>query len=73
MIMLSLKAKRNKRKEKKTINKKSKTNKQKAAKQTKTATTYSSICLYHRWRCYQAIALIDQQGGPTSLAPLSPS
>ena len=37
------------------------------------------ICIFykqtnnnHRWSCYQAIALNDQQVGPTSLAPLSP-
>ena len=29
-------------------------------------------CLHHLWRCYQAIALNDQQVGPTSLASLSP-
>ena len=44
----------------------------KTTKQTKTATTYNSPCLHHRWRCYQAIALNDQQIGPTSLALLSP-
>ena len=38
----------------------------------KTATTYSSPCLHHRWRCYQAIAPNDQQVGPTSLALRSP-
>ena len=38
---------------------------------TKTATTYISPYLHHRWRCYQAIALNDQQAGPTSLALLS--
>ena len=41
-------------------------------KQAKTATTYNSPCLHHRWRCYQAIALNDQQTGPTSLALLPP-
>ena len=46
--------------------------KQTAAKQTKIATTYSSPCLHHMWRCYQAVALNDQQIGPTSLALLSP-
>ena len=44
----------------------------KTTKQTKTATTYNSPCLHHMWRCYQAIALNDQQIGPTSLALLSP-
>ena len=34
--------------------------------QTETATTYNSPCLHHRWRCYQAIALNDQQIWPTS-------
>ena len=47
-------------------------NKPPKTKHTKTATTYSSPCLHHRWRCYQAIALNDQQVGPTSLALLSP-
>ena len=32
----------------------------------KTGTTYSSPCLHHRWRCYQAIAMNNQQVGPTS-------
>ena len=41
-------------------------------KQTKTATTYNSPCLHHRWRCCQAVALTDPQVGPTSLALLSP-
>ena len=64
-MLLSLQKKPNKTK-KKTKNKKSKqTNKQSnkptTAKHTKTATTYSSPCLHHRWRCYQAIALNDQQ------------
>ena len=40
-------------------------------KQTKTATTDNSPCLHHKWKCYQAIALNDQQVGPTSLALLS--
>ena len=47
-------------------------NKPPTTKHTKTATTYSSPCLHHRWRCYQVIALNDQQVGPTSLALLSP-
>ena len=38
----------------------------------KTAKTYNSPCLHHRWRCYHAIVLNDQQIGPTSLALLSP-
>ena len=48
-----------------------KTNKP-TTKHTKTATTYSSPCLHHRWRCYLAIAPNDQQVGPTSLALRSP-
>ena len=51
---------------------KKKQNKTKQQQNTKTATTYSSPCLHHRWRCYQAIVLNDQQVGPTSLALLSP-
>ena len=47
------------------------TNKQ-TTKQTKIATTYNSPNLHHRWRCYQAIAVNDQQVRPTSLALLSP-
>ena len=46
------------------------TNNKKGTKQTKTATTYNSPCLHQRWRCYEAIALNDQQVGPTSLALL---
>ena len=42
--------------------------KQTTTKQTKTATAYNSPCLHHRWRCYRAIALNDQQLGPTSFA-----
>ena len=63
-MLLSLKTKKQK--------KQKQTNKQTTTKQTKTATTYNSPCLHHRWRCYQAIALNDQQVGPTSLALLSP-
>ena len=40
-------------------------------KQTKTATAYNSPCLHRRWKCYQLIALNDQQIGPTSLALIS--
>ena len=57
------------------LRKKTKTKKNKQSNKpttTKTATAYSSPCLHHRWRCYQAIALNDQQVGPTSLALLSP-
>ena len=73
-MLLSLRKKtkktQNKTKKNKQTNKQS--NKPITAKHTKTATTYSSPCLHHRWRCYQAIALNDQQVGPTSLALLSP-
>ena len=61
--------------QKKTKKNKKQTNKQTnkpTTKHTKTALTYSSPCLHHRWRCYQAIALNDQQVGPTALALLSP-
>ena len=65
-----------KKKTRKKQNKKKQKNKQSnkptTTKHTKTATTYSSPCLHHRWRHYQAIALNDQQVGPTSLALLSP-
>ena len=62
-MLLSLK---NKNKNKK----KDKTNKQ----QNKQKQQHHIIapCLHHLWRCYQAIALNDQQVGPTSLASLSP-
>ena len=53
-MLLSLQ-KKNKKKNKQT-NKQS--NKPITAKHTKTATTYSSPCLYQRWRCYEAIGLI---------------
>ena len=74
-MLLSLRKKTNKQKTtKKQTNKQSnkQSNKPTTTKQTKTTTTYSSPCLHHRWRCYQAIALNDQQVGPTSLALLSP-
>ena len=60
-MLLSLKKKKKKKKNKITT-----------TKQTKTATTYNSPCLHHRWKCYQAIALNDQQVGPKSIALLSP-
>ena len=71
------KTKNKKKKQKKTTKKTNKqTNKQSnkptTTKHTKTATAYSSPCLHHIWRCYQAIALNDQQVGSTSLALLSP-
>ena len=44
----------------------------KTTKQTKTAATYNSPCLHHRWRCYQAITLNDQQAVPKSLVLLPP-
>ena len=31
-----------------------------------------ATALRYKWRYYQAVALNDQQLGPTSLAPLSP-
>ena len=76
-MLLSLQKKKKKKKKKKIEKKQQKqTNKQSnkptTIKHTKTAVTYSSPCLHHRWRCYQAIALNDQQVGPTSLALLSP-
>ena len=71
-MLLSFK-KINEKKKKQTIKKPpKKTNKQTTTKQTKTATAYNSPCLHYSWRCYQAIALNDQQVGPTFLAPLSP-
>ena len=54
------------------IPKNKKQKKKTATKQTKTETRYNSHCLHHKWRCYQAIALNDQQVMPTSLALLSP-
>ena len=72
-MLLSLQKNPNKTKKQKTKNNNNKqTNKPTTTKHTKTATTYSSPCLHHRWRYYQAIALNDQQVGPTSLALLSP-
>ena len=76
-MLLSLQKNPNKTKKQKTKkNNNKQTNKQSnkptTTKHTKTATTYSSPCLHHRWRYYQAIALNDQQVGPTSLALLSP-
>ena len=75
-MLLSLQKKQTNKKNKTTTTTKKQTNKQSnkptTTKHTKTATTYSSPCLHHRWRCYQAIALNDQQVGPTSLALLSP-
>ena len=72
-MLLSLQEKQNKTKKKHKKNKQtSKQSNKPTTKHTKTATTYSSPCLHHRWRCYQAIALNDQQVGPTSLALLSP-
>ena len=74
-MLLSPRKKTNKnKKQKKQTNKQTnnQTNKPTTTKHTKAATTYSSPCLHHRWRCYQPIALNDQQVGPTSLALLSP-
>ena len=73
-MLLSPRKKTNKNKKQKKTNKQTnnQTNKPATTKHTKAATTYSSPCLHHRWRCYQAIALNDQQVRPTSLALLSP-
>ena len=75
-MLLSLRKKKQKNKKQNKNNKQTNNNKQSnkptTTKHTKTATTNSSPCLHHRWRCYQAIALNDQQVGPTSLALLSP-
>ena len=61
-MWLSLKKSKNQ----KTIKKKIKqTNK--ITKQTKSVTTYNSPCLHRLWRCYQVIALNDQQVGLTSV------
>ena len=72
LLSLRKKTKKTQNKTKKTKQTNKQSNKPITAKHTKTATTYSSPCLHHRWRCYQAIALNDQQVGPTSLALLSP-
>ena len=71
-MLLSLRKKKQIKKQQKNKPTNKQSNKPITAKHTKTATTYSSPCLHHRWRCYQAIALNDQQVGPTSLALLSP-
>ena len=47
-----------------------KINKQTTTKQTKSATIHNSPYLHHRWRCYQAIYLRDQQEGSTYLTQL---
>ena len=65
------KEQKQKQKQKKKTIKKKKTKKT-TTKQTKRTLTYNSPCLHHSWRCYQAIALNDQQVGSTSLALLSP-
>ena len=69
-MLLSLQEKKQKKNPEKQTNKQS--NKPTTTKHKKTATAYSSPCLHYRWRCCQAIALNDQQVGPTSLALLSP-
>ena len=73
-MLLSLRRKTNKQTNKQKTSKQTskQSNKPTTTKHTKAATTYSSPCLHHRWRCYQAIVLNDQQVGPTSLALLSP-
>ena len=73
-MLLSLQKEQNKKKQKKTTNKQTNNQKNQQIQNTqKTATTYSSPCLHHRWRCYQAIALNDQQVGPTCLGAYSQS
>ena len=64
-MWLSLK-KREKIKKSKNNKKKIKQTK-KITKQTKSVTTYNSPCLHRLWRCYQVIALNDQQVGLTSV------
>ena len=71
-MLLSLRKKTNKKNTTKQKNKQTNNQTNQQQQNTKTATTYISPCLHHRWRCYQAIALNDQQVGPTSLALLSP-
>ena len=67
-MLLSLKQKNKKNPKKQ----ETKTDKQTITKQTKAVTAYNSFCLHYRWRCYQEIALNDQQVGRTSLSLLSP-
>ena len=55
---------------KKTNKRKNKRKKQTTTKQTKSAITYNNHCLHHSQRCYQAVALKDQQVRSTSLARL---
>ena len=62
-MLLSLQKKTKKKQKKQKTKTNKQTNKPTTTKHTKTATTYSSPCLHHRWRCYQAIALNDQQLG----------
>ena len=71
-MLLSLRKKQKQKQNKTNKQKNKQSHKPTTTKHTKTATRYSSPCLHHRWRCYQAIALNDQQVGPTSLALLSP-
>ena len=65
-MLLSLKKNKNKNKTKqnKTEHKRQPQNKK------KTATTHNSLYLHYSWRCYQAIALKDQQIGSTFLGLL---
>ena len=67
-MLLSLQ-KETRKQQQKTTNKQTnkQSNKPTTTKHTETTTTYSSPCLHHKWRCYQAIALNDQQVGSTSL------
>ena len=64
-MWLSLKKKGKNQKIKKQLKKIKQTNK--ITKQTKSVTTYNSPCLHRLWRCYQVIALNDQQVGLTSV------
>ena len=61
-MWLSLKKGKIKKREKRKIEQTNKT-----TKQTKSVTKNNSSCLHHRWRCYQAIALNDQQVVLTSV------
>ena len=71
-VPIAKKNKEQKQKQKQKKNNKKKKTKKTTTKQTKRTLTYNSPCLHHSWKCYQAIALNDQQVGSTSLALLSP-
>ena len=70
-MLLSLRKKKTKKIKQKNKQTNKQSNKPTTTKHTKTATTYSSPCLHHRWRCYQAIAMNDQQVGPTSFRAIA--